>query len=103
MEDYQRGLIGQMAARLDLYDSGEVSLPKLVDDLRGLFDAADPHELSVRDSFQWLWADLDAESELRTEPWAPPGLADDAHLSGILHGLRSWVTSVTEATHPSSA
>ncbi|WP_156056052.1 hypothetical protein [Streptosporangium roseum] len=91
MEDYQRALIGQMAGRLALYDSGEIPLPKLAEDLRGLFEAADPRELSIRDSFEELWAELDAESELRTEPWAPPGLADDAHLREILRRLRSWI------------
>ncbi|AWS47820.1 hypothetical protein [Streptosporangium sp. 'caverna'] len=91
MEDYQRALIGQMTGRLALYDSGEIPLPKLVDDLRGLFEAAGPRELSIRDSFEELWAELDAESELRTEPWAPPGLADDAHLRELLRRLRSWI------------
>lgn len=91
MEDYQRALIGQMTGRLTLYDSGEIPLPKLVEDLRGLFEAADPRELSIRDSFEELWAELDAESELRTEPWAPPGLADDAHLRELLRRLRSWI------------
>jgi hypothetical protein len=91
VEDYQRALIGQMAGRLALYDSGEIPLPKLVEDLRGLFEAADPRELSIRDSFEELWAELDAESELRTEPWAPPGLADDAHLRELLRQLRSWI------------
>jgi hypothetical protein len=90
VEDYKRALISQMAARLDLYDSGEIVLPKLAEDLRGLFEAAGPRELSIRDSFEELWAELDGESELRTAPWAPPGLADDAHLREILHRLRSW-------------
>ncbi|MER5624013.1 hypothetical protein ABT061_23555 [Streptosporangium sp. NPDC002544] len=80
-----------MAARLDLYDSDGISLPKLAEDLRGLFEAADPRELSIRDSFEELWAELDAENELRTEAWAPPSLADDAHLREILHRLRSWI------------
>lgn len=91
MENYKRALIGQMATRLDLYDSGGIPLPKLTEDLRGLFEAADPRELSIRDSFEELWAELDAERELRTEPWAPPGLADDAHLCEILRRLRSWI------------
>lgn len=91
MEDYKRALISQMAARLDLYDSGGISLPKLAEDLRGRFEAADPREPSIRDSFEELWAELDAESELRTKAWAPPGLADDAHLCEILHRLRSWI------------
>ncbi|MFC4062934.1 hypothetical protein ACFOWE_32030 [Planomonospora corallina] len=93
MEDYQRALVGQMAERIDLYDSGETSLPKLVEDLHGLFEAADPRRLSIRDSFMELWAELDAESELRTAPWMPPGLADDARLREILSRLRSWIES----------
>ncbi|WP_433248561.1 hypothetical protein ACQPYK_00750 [Streptosporangium sp. CA-135522] len=91
MEDYQHALIGRMTAYLDLYDSGTIPLLKLAEDLRGLFEAADPRELSIRDSFEELWVELDAESELRTEPWAPPGLADDAHLREILRRLRSWI------------
>ncbi|MEU4540286.1 hypothetical protein AB0G15_36150 [Streptosporangium sp. NPDC023825] len=80
-----------MAVRLDLYDSGEIPLSKLAEDLRGLLEVADPRELSIRDSFEELWVELDAESELRTEAWAPPGLADDVRLREILQQLRSWV------------
>ncbi|WP_214110773.1 hypothetical protein [Acrocarpospora catenulata] len=95
MEDYQRALIGQMTTRLDLYESGDLSISKLVQDLRGLFDAADPHERIIHDSFEHLWSDLDAEADLRTEPWAPPGLADDAHLAKLISALRSWIAVIT--------
>ncbi|MEV0975158.1 hypothetical protein [Microtetraspora glauca] len=94
MEDYQRALIGRMVERLDLYASGQTSLPKLVEDLRGLFEASDPRELEIRDSFQWLWGDLDAECELRTQPWAPVGAADDDRLAGAIGELRLWATRV---------
>ncbi|WP_433356177.1 hypothetical protein ACQP25_19215 [Microtetraspora malaysiensis] len=92
MENYQRALIGRMVEHLDLYVSGRTSLPKLVEDLRGLFEASDPHELEIRDSFQWLWGDLDAESELRTQPWAPAGAADDDRLARAIRELRLWAT-----------
>ncbi|GAA3134086.1 hypothetical protein GCM10010466_25920 [Planomonospora alba] len=91
MEDHQRALVGQMAERINLYDSGEISLHELVEDLHGLFEAADPRRLSARDSFMELWAELDAGSELRTSPWMPAGLADDARLREILSQLRSWI------------
>jgi hypothetical protein len=103
VEDYQRALIGQMAVRLNLYDSSEIPLPKLTEDLRGLFEAADPRELSIRNSFEEIWAELDAEAELRTESWAPPGLANDAHLNEVLHQLRSWIGNITEETHHGQA
>ncbi|WP_061295107.1 hypothetical protein [Herbidospora cretacea] len=97
MEDYQRALIGRMVDHLDLHAAGDLPLPKLVEDLRGLFEAADPRELAVRDSFNWLHADLDQECELRTEPWAPPGAADDARLAGALSELRAWATRAAAA------
>ncbi|MFG1861666.1 hypothetical protein [Microbispora bryophytorum] len=68
MEDYQRALIGRMVERLDLYASGRTPLPQLVEDLWGLFEASDPRELEITDSFQWLWSDLDGECELRIKP-----------------------------------
>jgi hypothetical protein len=100
VEDYQRALIGRMVDHLDLYASGRTSLPKLVEDLWGLFEASDPHELEIRDSFQWLWADLDGESELRTEPWAPAGAADDDRLARVISELRLWATRVASGELP---
>ncbi|GIH28164.1 hypothetical protein Aph01nite_64740 [Acrocarpospora phusangensis] len=102
MEEYQRVLIGRMVERLDAYASGEVALSKLIQDLRGLFDVSDPRERSIRDSFEELWADLDAECELRTELWAPPGLADDAHLRRTIDALRSWAQRVAAGDPPTS-
>ncbi|MBB3728893.1 hypothetical protein FHR33_004753 [Nonomuraea dietziae] len=42
MDDHQRGLFGRMLDHIDAYESGRLPLPKLVQDLRGLFDAANP-------------------------------------------------------------
>ncbi|MEV7012637.1 hypothetical protein [Streptosporangium sp. NPDC051022] len=100
MEDHQRALIGRMVEHLDLYASSQTSLPKLVEDLRGLFEASDPRELGIRDSFQWLWAELDMENDLRTEPWAPAGSADDVRLAEVIDALRSWATRVATGELP---
>ncbi|MEU9890929.1 hypothetical protein [Sphaerisporangium sp. NPDC051011] len=94
VEDYQRAFIGRMVERLDAYAVGEVTLPKLVEDLRGLFEIVDPREWSIRDAFEDLWAELDAECDLRTESWAPPGSADDVHLRRSIDALRSWASRV---------
>ena len=101
VEDYQRALIGRMVEHLDLYASGRTPLPKLVEDLLGLFEASDPRELEIRDSFQWLWSDLDRECELRTQPWAPAGAADDDRLAGVIGELRLWATQVAAGESPS--
>ncbi|MEU6426689.1 hypothetical protein ABZ860_12380 [Microbispora sp. NPDC046973] len=100
MEDYQRALIGRMVELLDLYASGRTSLPKLVEDLWALFAASDPRELEIRDSFHWLWSDLDGECELRTQPWAPAGVADDDRLAGVIGELRLWAVQVAAGELP---
>ncbi|WP_405395092.1 hypothetical protein [Microbispora hainanensis] len=100
MEDYQRALIGRMVEHLDLYASGRTSLSKLVEDLRGLFDASDPCDLEIRDSFQWLWADLDGECELRTQAWAQAAADDDDRLARVIGNLRLWATRVAAGELP---
>jgi len=100
VEDYQRALIGRMVEHLDLYASGRTRLPKLLEDLWGLFAASDPRVLEIRDSFQWLWSDLDGECELRTQPWAPAGVADDDRLATVIGELRLWATQVAAGESP---
>ncbi|GAA1264064.1 hypothetical protein Psi02_76410 [Planotetraspora silvatica] len=101
MGDYQRALIGRMVEYLDLYASGQTPLSKLVEDLWGLFEVSDPGELEIRDSFQRLWSDLDGECELRTQPWAPAGVADDDRLASVISELRMWATQVAAGESPS--
>jgi hypothetical protein len=55
---------------------------------------ADPHDPAVREEFEELWARIDGELELRTEPWAPPGAASDVDLERYLDDLRAWVTQL---------
>ena len=83
-----------MIDRLDSYESGEIDLAKLVEDLRGLFEAADIHDRQLRDEFELNWIRVDSELELRTEPWAPPGSASDASLREALASFRTWVSAV---------
>ena len=76
------------------YRAGRVGLGALVAGLRGLFVEADPHSAAVRDRFESMWSPIDAEYELRAEPWAPAGSASDAALDRALDGFTQWVTAV---------
>jgi hypothetical protein len=71
-------------------------LGALVSDLRGLFVEADPHEGQLRSDFESVWAPLDGEHELRTEPWAP-GRASDEALAGHLDDFEAFVRRVLAA------
>ena len=87
----------QMVERVHGFNIGADDLGGLVRDLRGLFVEADPHDLAVRFDFELYWSPIDAEYELRTEPWAPPAAADDDALARSLIAFRSWVASVVKA------
>ena len=83
-----------MMVEVDRFRSGDLPLARLVDDLRGLYVEADPHEPHVRSEFEVLWSRLDGENELRTEPWAPHGAASDTNLASYLDEFTAWVRSV---------
>ncbi len=46
----------RMIARVGKFRQGEMSLARLVDDLRGLYVEADPHDQAVRHSFEQHWS-----------------------------------------------
>src|SRR5437899_3000201 len=83
-----------MLTEVDRFRVSEVPLGKLVDDLRGLYVEADPHDARVRTDFEGVWSRIDAENELRTEAWASPGSASDANLAKSLDEFTTWVRSV---------
>jgi hypothetical protein len=64
----------------------------------GLLDAADLHDQRVIDEFRVYFAPLEGQYELRTEPWAPDGLASDEALDEALRGFREWAVAVLRDT-----
>jgi hypothetical protein len=84
----------QMLDRLDAFERDDVTLRRLVSDLRGLYVEADPHDPSVRTNFERAWSSLDAEHELRTETWAPSGAASEEGLRGALDDFRFFLNGV---------
>ncbi len=90
MNDLQRDLVRRMRDEVARHRAGELPVEELSSKLRGLFDAADLQERGDRDDFEALWAQVDAEAELRTEAWAPPGLAYDANLAAAVQRLEQW-------------
>lgn len=85
-----------MLGRVEDFRAGRVDLATLVSDLRGLFVEADPHNPVVRAEFEMMWSPIDGEYELRSEPWAPPGLASDGHLRAGLDNFCRWVHRVLD-------
>ena len=80
VDDHQRQMWSRMLEPVDDLCAGRLDLAQLVSDLWGLFVEADPHDPVVREDFESMWSPIDNEYELRTAPWAPPGLASDENL-----------------------
>ncbi|HUF58032.1 MAG TPA: hypothetical protein VMR89_00860 [Actinomycetota bacterium] len=90
MEPWQAELIGRIAVAVDDHRAGSLSLRKLVEDSRGLFDAADISDNIIRSEFLVVWAPVDGELELRTEDWSRPEWVSDECLETVLDDLRNW-------------
>ena len=82
-----------MLDRVEDQRAGRITLGTLVTDVRGLFVEADPHDSQLREDFETYWSPIDAEYELRTEPWAPRGAASEEQLKAALDRFVRWVTT----------
>jgi hypothetical protein len=94
VDDHEREMWNRMLGAVDGYRAGRLKLDRLVSDLRGYFVEADPRTQAIRGQFEIMWSSLDAEWELRSEPWAPPGAANDQTLSRTLDEFCDWVRDV---------
>src|SRR5580658_4541085 len=97
VDDHQRRMWSAMLDLIGTHRAGRLDLGALVEGLRGLYTEADPHDAGSRDQFEAMWSPLDAEYELRTEPWAPARSASDDALGVALSALTVWVTAVLAA------
>jgi hypothetical protein len=104
MDVQQATLLEQMVGQAAELRGGGLPIDRLAANLRGLFDATGIRSPDLRDEFQDLWADIDIESELRTEPWAPPGAVSDERLTraldSLIVGRESRWGPATDSVHP---
>jgi hypothetical protein len=90
MDAWQAELVAQIAIAVDDHKAARLSLRKLVEDVRGLFDAADISENEIRFEFEAVWAPVSGELELRTKDWIKPECVSEESLETVLGDLRAW-------------
>jgi hypothetical protein len=96
VDRWKTELIGRIVDSIDAHLSGRLSLRKLVEDTRGLFDAADISANQLRGEFESVWAPLSGELDLRIQDWAKPEWTSDERLKTVLLDLRSWASGVSK-------
>jgi hypothetical protein len=85
-----------MIDAVDAFRAGQLALPKLVDDLHGLFAAADFHDSRLAAAWWEHEEPIDTELELRTEGWM--GFMSDEELERALSDLQTWARGVLDST-----
>jgi hypothetical protein len=95
VEPWQEELIGRMVSEIDEFLAGRLSLGRLVENTRGLFEAAAVSDSRIRMEFEQVWAPVDAQLELRTESWSRPECVSDSDLTATLTDLRNWASEVS--------
>jgi hypothetical protein len=100
MDEHQRRVWAQIPVEIDRYRHNEVSLGRLVANLGGLLGATDLHDQTLVGDFWNHLAPIDAEHELRTQPWAPVGSASDDNLDAVLTAMSEWALQTIEHTRP---
>ncbi len=88
-----------MLDRVHEYEQGQLSLGKLVDDLRGLYVEADPHVARILEEFESKWVQIDHQNELRTESWASSGEVSDTRLAQHVRAFHDWVEGMLTGDH----
>jgi hypothetical protein len=103
MDDRQRRVWAETLRQIDDWEQGRIGLPRLVENLYGLLEASEMMGTEPADEFYFRWAELDAEMELRTEPWAPAGYpASDERLNAAIASIREHVHRVLNESPPSN-
>jgi hypothetical protein len=100
VEPWQEEIIGRMVGEIDEFLAGRLSLRRLVDNTRGLFEAADVSDNRIRMEFDAAWSPVDAQLELRTESWSRPEWISDSDLNATVTNLRNWAS---ETSSPGSS
>jgi hypothetical protein len=90
MDEHQRRLLVDMQSQVRQFRGGELAVDLLAKNLYDISQAPDFATSALWEQFYDLWLPIDGEAELRTEPWAPPGLASDKTLNRALDAFVRW-------------
>lgn len=100
MDGWKRDLLGRIVDEINRYSEGQLSLRSLVENARGLFDAADISDQPVREAFELVWAPLSGQLGLRTAEWANPAWSSEEDPETALRDLRDWANQISNRPVP---
>ena len=92
-EKISQHYLEQMRKQIESYKDGSLALPKLVENLRGLFEASDVYRDPTRTEFEDVWSQISYQWELRSESWAPSDWIKESELDDAIQHFESWLES----------
>lgn len=94
MDSHQRRIFTQMLDQVDLYDAGQVTLDRLVDNLGGLLGAADIHDKNAVNAFYDHLRPIKRQLEL--QDWPPHEPIPWADLDAAVGRYRAWAHAMLD-------
>lgn len=93
MDSYQRRILGRIPDQIAAYRSGHQTLVEALNNIWGLYTAAEVRDEPNVEAFTRLYYDVSREDDLR-QPWMPAGYASAERLDEAIRALEAWAIDV---------
>jgi hypothetical protein len=93
VEPHQRRILARVADEIAHYRSGQLPIQRLLNNVYGLFEAAELRDAQPRSGFLDLYYALSSADDAR-QPWMPAGLRSDQDVEVALANLEAWATAI---------
>jgi hypothetical protein len=93
VEPHQRRILGRIPDQITEYRSGRQTLVQTLNNVWGLYTAAEVRDEPSVEAFTRLYYDLSREDDLR-QPWMPPGYSSEERLEEAIRALESWAMNL---------
>lgn len=102
VDEHERRVLASIADEVDRHRAGDISLQRLLENVWGLFEAAEVRERTVRVAFEDRYRRLTEADDAR-QPWMPAGLGSASEVDEALDELHGWSLAFRDADDQSPA
>jgi hypothetical protein len=101
VEPHQRRILGRIPDQFAAYRSGRQTIVRTLNNVWGLYTAAEIRDESSVKAFERLYYDLSREDDMLHQPWMPTGYGSEERLDEAIRALEAWAINVRGEDGPS--
>ena len=94
VEPHQRRILRRIPNQFAAYRSGRQTIVRTLNNVWGLYTAAEIRDESSVEAFERLYYDLSREDDMLHQPWMPPGYGSEERLDEAIQALEAWAMNV---------